>query len=176
MIRILLTGYMGAGKTTLGRALADRLGITFIDLDNYIEERYRKSISQIFAEKGEDGFRDIERRMLHEVAEFEDVIISTGGGTPCFFDNMDYMNQMGLTVYLQASLERLFIRLSIARKQRPLIKDKSDEELREFIAQQLAKREPYYSRAAHTFMADKLEDKAQIESSVDAFCQQFSIP
>lgn len=176
MIRILLTGYMGAGKTTLGRALADRLGVTFIDLDNYIEERYRKSISQIFAEKGEDGFRDIERRMLHEVAEFEDVIISTGGGTPCFFDNMDYMNQMGLTVYLQASLERLYIRLSIARKQRPLIKDKSDEELREFIAQQLAKREPYYSRAAHTFMADKLEDKAQIESSVDAFCQQFSIP
>lgn len=176
MIRILLTGYMGAGKTTLGRALADRLGITFIDLDNYIEERYRKSISQIFAEKGEDGFRDIERRMLHEVAEFEDVIISTGGGTPCFFDNMDYMNQMGLTVYLQASLERLFIRLSIARKQRPLIKDKSDEELREFIAQQLAKREPYYSRAAHTFMADRLEDKAQIESSVDAFCRQFSIP
>ena len=86
------------------------------------------------------------------------------------------MNQMGLTVYLQASLERLYIRLSIARKQRPLIKDKSDEELREFIAQQLAKREPYYSRAAHTFMADKLENKAQIESSVDAFCQQFSIP
>ncbi len=176
MTRILLTGYMGAGKTTLGRALADRLGVTFIDLDNYIEERYRKTISQIFAEKGEEGFRDIERRMLHEVAEFEDVIISTGGGTPCFFDNIDYMNRMGTTVYLQASPERLFIRLSIARKQRPLIKDKNDEELRTFIAEQLAKREPYYSKATHTFMSDRLEDKKQIESSVEAFCQQFNIP
>ena len=92
MTRILLTGYMGAGKTTLGRALATKLGLTFIDLDCYIEERFRKTISQIFAEKGEEGFRDIERRMLHEVAEFEDIIISTGGGTPCFFDNIDYMN------------------------------------------------------------------------------------
>lgn len=176
MTRILLTGYMGAGKTTLGRALAERLGITFIDLDQYIEQRFRKSISQIFAEKGEEGFRDIERRMLHEVAEFEDVIISTGGGTPCFFDNIDFMNSKGTTVYLQASIERLFIRLSIARRQRPLIKDKNDEELRSFIVEQLAKREPFYTKAQYTFAADKLEDKEQIEASVKAFCEQFNIP
>lgn len=176
MTRILLTGYMGAGKTTLGRALATKLGLTFIDLDCYIEERFRKTIPQIFAEKGEEGFRDIERRMLHEVAEFEDIIISTGGGTPCFFDNIDYMNSKGITVYLQVSVERLFIRLSIARKQRPLIKDKNDEELREFIAQQLAKREPFYSKAQYSFEADKLEDKKQIESSVEAFCEQFNLP
>lgn len=176
MTRILLTGYMGAGKTTLGRALATKLGLTFIDLDCYIEERFRKTISQIFAEKGEEGFRDIERRMLHEVAEFEDIIISTGGGTPCFFDNIDYMNSKGITVYLQVPVERLFIRLSIARKQRPLIKDKNDEELREFIAQQLAKREPFYSKAQYSFEADKLEDKKQIESSVEAFCEQFNLP
>ena len=175
MIRILLTGYMGAGKTTLGRALADRLGITFIDLDNYIEERYRKSISQIFAEKGEDGFRDIERRMLHEVAEFEDVIISTGGGTPCFFDNIDYMNRQGTTVFLDVPVERLFIRLSIARKQRPLLKDKNDEELRAFIAEQLAKRLPYYSRAKYSFTADRLENKEQIEDSVKSFREQFAL-
>lgn len=176
MTRILLTGYMGAGKTTLGRALADRLGLTFIDLDQYIEQRFRKSISQIFAEKGEEGFREIERRMLHEVADFEDVIISTGGGTPCFFDNIDFMNSKGTTVYLQVPVERLFIRLSIARKQRPLIKEKSDEELRAFIAEQLAKREPHYAKAQYSFTADKLEDKEQINASVEAFCQTFNLP
>lgn len=175
MTRILLIGYMGAGKTTLGRALAKELGLTFVDLDNFIEERYCKSISQIFAEKGEEEFRRIEQRMLHEVAEFEDVIISTGGGTPCFFDNIDYMNEQGITVFLDVPLERLFIRLSIARKQRPLLKDKNDEELRSFIAEQLAKRLPYYSRAKHSFIADKLEDKEQIEDSVKNFREQFAL-
>ena len=175
MTRIILIGYMGAGKTTLGRALASKLGITFIDLDNYIEQRFRKNITQIFAEKGEDGFREIERRMLHEVAEFEDVIISTGGGTPCFFDNIDFMNSMGLTVHLQVPLDRLHTRLSIARRQRPLIREKNDEELLEFITEQLAKREPFYSKAQNSFVADKLENKEQIEMSVEDFCQTFNL-
>lgn len=175
MTRIFLIGYMGAGKTTLGRALAKELKIEFLDLDNYIEERLCKSISQIFAEKGEEGFRDIERRMLHEAGEFENVVISTGGGTPCFFDNIEYMNRQGATVFLDVPVERLFIRLSIARKKRPLIVGKSDEELRCFIAEQLAKRLPHYSKAKQKFIADRLEDVKQIEASVKEFLQQIEL-
>ena len=175
MTRIFLVGYMGAGKTTLGRALAKELGIQFIDLDGYIEERLCKSVSQIFAEKGEESFREIERRMLHEAGEFENVVISTGGGTPCFFDNIEYMNSQGATVFLDVPVERLFIRLSIARKKRPLIMNKSDEELRSFIAEQLAKRMPHYSKAKQRFISDQLEDARQIEASVKNFMQQIEL-
>lgn len=175
MTRIILIGYMGAGKTTLGEALAERLQLQFIDLDHYIEKRYRKTISRIFAEKGEEGFRLIEQRMLHEVAEFENVVISTGGGTPCFFDNIEYMNRQGATVFLDVPVERLYIRLSIARSKRPLIKEKSDEELRIFIEEQLAKRTPYYSKATYTFVADKLEDRSQIADSVDKFISEIPL-
>ena len=175
MTRIFLIGYMGAGKTTLGRALAKELNIQFIDLDSYIEERLCKSVSQIFVEKGEAGFRDIERRMLHEAGEFENVIISTGGGTPCFFDNIEYMNEQGTTVFLDVPVERLFIRLSIARKKRPLIMEKNDEELRNFITEQLTKRLPHYSKAKQRFIADQLEDVKQIEASVKNFLNQIEL-
>ena len=92
MVRIFLTGYMGAGKTTLGKAFARQMNIPFIDLDWYIEERFHKTVGELFIERGETGFRELERNMLHEVAEFENVVISTGGGAPCFYDNMDFMN------------------------------------------------------------------------------------
>ena len=107
MRRIVLIGYMGAGKTTIGHALSKETGIPFYDLDWYIENRMRKKISQIFENSGEEGFRQIERNMLHEVAEFENVIVSCGGGTPCFFDNMEYLNRQADTVYLKASPEVL---------------------------------------------------------------------
>ena len=85
MVRIFLTGYMGAGKTTLGKAFARKLNVPFIDLDWYIEERFHKTVGELFTERGEAGFRELERNMLHEVAEFENVVISTGGGAPCFY-------------------------------------------------------------------------------------------
>ncbi|MBR6601091.1 MAG: shikimate kinase [Bacteroidaceae bacterium] len=169
MTRILLIGFMAAGKTTLGRALAKELGLQFIDLDHYIECRYRSTVSQLFAERGEEAFRQIERNMLHEVGEFEDVVISTGGGTPCFFDNIDYMNRQGTTVFLEASVDVLHTRLTIARAQRPLVAGKSDEELRTYIGEMLSRRLPYYSRATHTFCADHLEDIRQVDESVERF-------
>lgn len=99
---------MGAGKTTVGKALAKETGLRFYDLDWYIESRMRKTVPMIFAERGEEAFRQIEHNMLHEVAEFEDVIISCGGGTPCFFDNIEYMNGQAQTVYLKASPDVLY--------------------------------------------------------------------
>ena len=143
MIRVYLIGYMGAGKTTLGKAFARSLGLSFIDLDWYIEERFHKTVQQLFAERSEEGFRELERRMLHEVSEFEDVVISTGGGTPCFFDNMEYMNKQGTTVFLRVDPKVLFRRLRVAKQQRPLLAQKSDEELMDFINAALEKRMPY---------------------------------
>lgn len=169
MTRILLIGFMAAGKTTLGKALARDLGLQFVDLDHYIEGRYHCSVSQLFAERGEEAFREIERNMLHEVAEFEDVVISTGGGTPCFFDNIDYMNRQGTTVFLEASVDVIFTRLTIARTQRPLVAGKSPDELRTYIRQMLDLRLPYYTQAAHTFCADQLENIHQVNRSVEQF-------
>ncbi|WP_237038744.1 shikimate kinase [Phocaeicola faecalis] len=168
MTRIFLIGYMGAGKTTLGKAFSRELGLTFIDLDWYIEERFHKTVQQLFLERGEQGFRELEQKMLHEVAEFEDVVISAGGGTPCFFDNMDYMNACGDTVFLQVEPEVLFRRLKVAKQQRPLLANKSDEELMNFICEALQKRHPFYSQAKLLFRADELEDKSQIQTSVDS--------
>lgn len=175
MIRIFLIGYMGAGKTTLGKAFARELGLTFIDLDWYIEERFHKTVQRIFEERSEEGFRELERNMLHEVSDFENVVISTGGGTPCFFDNMEYMNTQGETVFLSVDPIVLFRRLRVAKQQRPLLAEKTDEELMEFIGSALEKRMPHYSKARHIFCAEELEDKQQIRRSVDALRLQLNI-
>lgn len=171
MVRIFLTGYMGAGKTTLGKAFAWRMDISFIDLDWYIEERFHKTVGELFTERGETGFRELERNMLHEVAEFENVVISTGGGTPCFFDNMDFMNQTGKTVFLDVHPDVLFRRLRVAKQQRPILQGKEDDELKVFIVQALEKRAPFYHQAQYVFNADELEDRWQIETSVQRLQQ-----
>lgn len=167
MTRIFLVGYMGAGKTTLGKAFARELGLTFVDLDWYIEERFHKTVRQIFSERGEDGFRELEKRMLHEAGDFENVVISVGGGTPCFFDNMEYMNQAGETVFLDVDVKVLFRRLKVAKQQRPLLADKNDEELMTFIVEALQKRLPFYTKAKHVFNGERLEDRHQIRQSVE---------
>ena len=166
MTRIIIIGYMGAGKTTVGKALSKELGITFYDLDWYIESRMHKTVAQIFAERGEEGFRKIERNMLHEVAEFEDVIVSCGGGTPCFFDNMEYLNQQGETVYLKADPEVLYGHLLMGKTVRPLLVGKSKEELLTFIHEQLEKREPFYTKAKHTLDVSLMDNYEKIKISV----------
>lgn len=176
MTRIFLLGYMGAGKTTLGRAYAKAMGLDFIDLDWYIEGRYHQSVGQIFAERGEDGFRQLERNMLHEVGEFYDVVISVGGGTPCFFDNMAYMNTQGQTVYLDVSIDVLFRRLKIAKAKRPLLKDKTDEELRAFIITALENRAPFYEQAQYRFDGSQLESHWQIANSIEELSKLLSLP
>ena len=134
-----------------------------------------RTISQLFAERGEDKFRSIEREMLHEVAEMEDVVVACGGGTPCYYDNIDYMNRCGTTVFLSASEDRLFARLSINRNKRPLIKDLDDRSLRIFIRENLALRMPHYSKASHSFCGDMLEDVMQISTSVEKFIEEIVI-
>lgn len=175
MERIILIGYMGAGKTTVGKALAKDLGLMFYDLDWYIESRMRKTVAQIFSERGEEGFREIERNMLHEVAEFEDVVISCGGGTPCFFDNMEYMNQQGKTLYLQASPEVLAGHLRMGKTVRPLIQGKTDEELMAFIKESLEKRDPFYTKARYILNVDLMENYEKIQISVQKAKELLSI-
>ena len=167
MRRIILIGYMGSGKTTVGKALSKETGMMFYDLDWYIESRMRKTVSQIFAERGEEGFRQIEYNMLHEVAEFEDVIISCGGGTPCFCDNMDYLNQQGDVVYLKATPETLYKHLLMAKVERPLLKDKTPEELIAYITEHLKEREPFYGKARHILDVNVLDNYDKIAISVE---------
>ena len=158
---------MGAGKTTVGKELAKALGVTFYDLDWYISTRMRKTVKEIFDERGEDGFRQIEHNMLHEVAEFENVVISCGGGTPCFFDNIQYMNRQADTIYLKASPDVLHHHLSIGKGVRPLLLGKSPEEVKTFIHQQLQEREKYYLQARHIVDVNRMDNFEKIAVVVE---------
>lgn len=166
MKSIVLVGYMGSGKTTVGRQLALALGRTFYDLDWYIEMRYHRSVPQLFEERGEEGFREIERNMLHEAAEFEDIVLSCGGGTPCFFDNMDYICSVSESVYLKATPEVLTQHLKMRRVERPLLNGKSEEELFDFVRTSLKEREPYYLKAKHVIDVTLLDNYDKLQTSV----------
>lgn len=163
---------MGSGKTTFGRALARRLHLEFIDLDFYIRQRFRRTVSEIFAEQGEARFREMESAMLREVGEFENVVVSCGGGTPCFGDNMEFMNSRGLTVRLTAGMKCLVDRLLRGGSKRPIVAGKTEEELYDFVASHLAEREPFYSRAQVTFNGENLENSRQIGESVELFLDE----
>ena len=166
-MRIFLIGYMGAGKTTVGTLLANKLNWTFIDIDCFIENRYHKTITSIFEEKGEIGFREIEHRTLQEISGFEKVVISTGGGLPCFFNNMDLMNQSGITIYLRSSVGELISRINFEKQKRPLVKNKSQEELLDFVETSLIDREKYYNNAKIIFDIPHFHSKKEMNEWVE---------
>ncbi|MDR1257785.1 MAG: shikimate kinase [Tannerellaceae bacterium] len=165
MKRIFLIGYMGAGKTTIGKELSKRMNLSFVDLDAYIEARYYKTVSRIFAEKGEEAFRKIECNILREVATFENVLISTGGGTPCFHNNMTFMNEAGKTVYVKVSPAELVKRLSPVKHTRPVLNGRSGADLLSFVSENLLKRTPYYMQATIVFDVETMDTENDIHRS-----------
>lgn len=172
---LFLIGFMGAGKTTLGRALEARLpGWRYIDLDEEIERRAGMSVTEIFSKYGEEVFRRKEREVLTDTATTDgQVIIGCGGGTPCFFDNMELMNSLGPTILLRASDATLLRRLVEAQARRPKLNGLTPGEIGRFITESLEQREPWYSKASHSFPSDRLETAGEIEATCRLFIHRF---
>jgi shikimate kinase len=157
-MKIFLIGYMGSGKSTAGKKLAKQLGYNFIDQDEELEKSLGKSIYDIFSEDGEERFREMEHYMLMNLIKREgNQVISTGGGAPCHYNNMQLMNENGLTFYLKMSAETLVNRLRNAKTERPLVTGKSAEEVYDFIITHLESREPFYSEAQYKVKAKDLD-------------------
>ncbi len=148
---------MGSGKTTVGKKLAKRLGFQFIDLDDMIERKYKIEVREFFQKYDEKSFRKIEHDTLILTFQLSDTVIATGGGAPCFFDNMELINQNGISVYINMSDLSLFHRLSNSKKPRPLVQNKSQEELKQFIKLHLEERLPSYSKAHITIKGENLD-------------------
>lgn len=162
-MRITLIGFMGSGKTTAGESLAAKLGYTFVDLDQAVEAVERKTITTIFEESGEEHFRKTEHEMLKALLEKDNCVIATGGGTPCFNDNMLLINQKSISVYLKLSADSLFDRLVNEREHRPLIKTLNEKELKQFILDKLLLREPYYLKAHYKVKSKEIQIGALAE-------------
>ena len=162
-MRIYLTGYMGSGKSTIGKKLANKLGFLFIDLDSLIENKYRITIPDIFNRYDEDAFRLVEHQTLQETFTYSNAIISTGGGTPCFYNNMELINQNGLSVYIQMHERSLYDRLINSKKKRPLLDDKSPEQIMAHIKKQMTEREPYYLQSKLVIKGESLDMNFLVE-------------
>ncbi|MFK8005889.1 MAG: shikimate kinase [Saprospiraceae bacterium] len=154
-MRIFLLGFMGSGKSYSGKRLAEKFGMSFIDLDDYIETKEERTIREIFEKEGEDYFREIEKTCLHELGGKKMTIISTGGGTPCFFDNMSWMNKNGVTVFLETSVDILSNRLFDEMQKRPLLKGFSEKELKYFIEKKLEERNPFYHQTQILYLQNE---------------------
>jgi shikimate kinase len=153
-VSVFLLGFMGSGKSTIGRMLAVPLGLPFIDLDHYLEQQQGLSVPALFKALGEKSFRELERDALQTLAQGRPAVIATGGGAPCFFDNMAFMKANGKTLYLKASPEELSLRLKPELGNRPLLDGQTKETLPVYIAQLLEKRSPIYEQADIVVLTD----------------------
>ena len=150
---------MGCGKTTLGKKLAKHLNYNFIDLDSYIEKTTNKTITEIFENKGEKKFRIVEKESLMEVCKKDNLVIATGGGTPCFFDNIQKILDSGKVIYLKMEIDDLLERLETEKSQRPLIENKSAKELENFIHNKLSEREYFYKKSNYILKGKSICEK-----------------
>lgn len=157
-MKIFLLGFMGTGKTYWGAKWAAQNNMDFFDLDAEIEKSADLTIPQIFEQKGEAFFREKEQEVLKQFGNRQNFILSTGGGTPCFFDNIEWMNANGITIYLDTPVSILRERLVLEKAHRPLIKSLNDSELEDFIKQRLLQRSPFYSQARVTVSTEFITD------------------
>jgi shikimate kinase len=164
-MKIYLVGYMGSGKSTLGKSLAGAFGIRWIDLDDEFERKFKISISDFFSKYGEKTFRELEHKILADISVLPDLVVSTGGGMPCFDDNMQLMNETGITVYLKATPELIISRIDPASRVRPIFRKMQGENLMEKITLHLLSREPYYEQSHITIDASR-PDSAEIKNMI----------
>jgi shikimate kinase len=155
-LHIFLIGFMGSGKTYWGNHWSKRSGLPYFDIDEMVEEEQKKTIAKIFAEDGEDHFRDLETAALRRFAEKGNAIVASGGGTPCYNDNISWMNNNGTSVYLRSSAENILKRLVSEKQKRPLIKNLQDDELLFYIKEKIKERELFYNRAKIILNVDDL--------------------
>lgn len=156
-MRIYLVGYMSAGKSTTAKRLAERLGMEAYDTDRLFEERFKISINDFFHKYDANLYRRLETQILQDTLKYDNAVIATGGGTPCFNDNMDWMNEHGYTIFLKISPQSAYVRLSQSKVKRPLVYDRPPEELEAFIKENYEERMPFYEKAQLTFKGENLD-------------------
>jgi len=159
-MKIYLLGFMGSGKTSIGKRVANQLKYNFLDLDEYLENKNKKTIPDIFKEEGEDKFRELEKEALHDTFKMDDVVIAAGGGTPCFFDNINQINDHGISFYLKRKAEFFVEKLLASKTERPLVKGKTKKELMDYVTQTLEYRNQFYELATKVY---KVKDRDKDE-------------
>ncbi|QNR24072.1 shikimate kinase [Croceimicrobium hydrocarbonivorans] len=163
-MKISLLGYMGSGKSSLAKLLAAHLELPLLDLDHLIEEECGQSVSELIFNRGELFFRQKEREILLDILQKPDFVLALGGGTPCYYDNMDQVNRSSISIYLERSIQDLYDVLAKDRRERPLIAHLADQDLKEFIAKHLFERREFYEKAIFKISQKQKDEEERLHS------------